>query len=40
MRALSKEEVWGVITVARYQEYIKLAGKAARLFEVVLNMFW
>jgi len=40
MRALSKEEVWGVMTVSRYHEYTKLAGKAASLFEAVLNQFF
>jgi hypothetical protein len=37
MQALAKEEVWGVVTVARYSEYSKLAGKGASLFEAVLD---
>ena len=40
MKALSKEEVWGVICTARYTEYTKLAGKGASLFEAVLNQFF
>ena len=40
MQALAKEEVWGVITVARYSEYTKLAGKGASLFEAVLDHFF
>ena len=37
MAALSREEVWGTICVARYSEYTKLAGKGGSLFEAVLN---
>ena len=40
MQALAKEQVWGVVTVARYSEYTKLAGKGASLFEAVLDHFF
>ncbi len=40
MAALSKEEVWGVITLARYAEYTKLDGKGGSLFEAVLGHFF
>jgi hypothetical protein len=40
LRALSKEEVWGVMTVSRYYEYTQLAGRHASLFEAVLNQFF
>ena len=40
MQALSKEEVWGVVTVARYSEYTQLAGKSASLFKIVLDQFF
>ena len=39
MQALAREEVWGVVTVARYSEYTKLAGRGASLFAAVLDSF-
>ena len=38
--ALAKEEVWGVVTVARYTEWTQLAGKSASLFKIVLDQFF
>ena len=38
--ALAKEEVWGVVTVARYTEYTQLAGRSASLFKIVLDQFF
>ena len=40
LRALSKEEIWGVVTVARHSEWSKLAGKSASLFKIVLDQFF
>ena len=40
MQALAREEVWGVVTVARYSEYTKLAGRGASLFAAVLDSFF
>ena len=40
LRALSMEEVWGTLICLRYQEYTKLAGKHASLFDAVLDQFF
>ena len=40
MSALAHEEVWGVISVARYQEHQQFDGGVSRLFEKVLELFF